>query len=110
MKLTKTGDKCTYAFNLKNSGSIGAKITSILPTKPQNTTCTTATSSTLICGNITYRLRYNSGSSNIYVSVNDIINPNTTKTVYLTAEYTGADAADDIFQNQFGFTISFGQK
>ena len=110
MKLTKTGDKCTYAFNLKNSGSIGAKITSIFPTKPQNTTCTTATSSTLICGNITYRLRYNSGSSNIYVSVNDIINPNTTKTVYLTAEYTGADAADDIFQNQFGFTISFGQK
>ena len=42
--------------------------------------------------------------------VNDIINPNTTKTVYITAEYTGADAADDIFQNQFGFTISFGQK
>ena len=72
--LENIGDKCAYTFNLQNSGTIGGKLTNIVVTKPTSTTCT-ITGSTMVCGNITYKLRYNSATSDTLVAVNDTIAP-----------------------------------
>ena len=53
--LSKPGDKCTYTFTIKNSGTVGAKLNTITPTAPTSITCGIATGGTLECGNITYK-------------------------------------------------------
>ena len=52
--LENIGDKCAYTFNLKNSGTIGGKLTNLVVTKPTSTSCSTS-GSTMVCGNITYK-------------------------------------------------------
>ncbi len=107
--LSDVGDKCSYTLHIVNSGGIGAKITSISTTSPEGYSCTT-TGSTMVCGNITYKLRYTSSSSNSLLAVNNTFGIGTTTAVYLTIEYSGSTAAaDDFEQNNFGYTIVFGQ-
>ena len=107
--LSDVGDKCSYTLHIVNSGGIGAKITSISTTNPEGYTCST-TGSTMVCGNITYKLRYTSSSSSSLLAVNNTFGIGTTTDVYLTIEYTGSSAAaDDFEQNNFGYTIVFGQ-
>ena len=115
MKVTfnAPGDKCSYAFQVRNNGTIGARISSITPKKP-NSSCTTSVS-TMVCGNITYRLRYNSATSTTQPAVGDVIaaksgSTATTRIIYLTVEYTGATAAtSDFSQSGFGYTINYAQ-
>lgn len=107
--LSDVGDKCSYTLHVVNSGDIGAKITSISTTSPEGYTCTTS-GSTMTCGNITYKLRYTSASSSSLLAVNNTFASGSTTPVYLTIEYTGSTAAaDDFEQNNFGYTIVFGQ-
>ena len=107
--LSDVGDKCAYVLHIVNSGGIGAKISSISTTSPSGYTCST-TGSTMVCGDITYKLRYTSSSSNSLLATNDTFGIGTTTAVYLTIEYTGSTAAaDDFEQNNFGYTIVFGQ-
>lgn len=112
--LSDVGDKCAYTFTVRNDGTIAGEIASITVTDPTGLTCT-KTGSTMVCGDITYKLRYDSASSNTLVAVNDTINPKsgstaTTKTVVLTVEYTGATAAaDDFTQSGFSYTILYAQ-
>ena len=107
--LSDVGDKCSYTLHIVNNGDIGAKITSISTTNPTGYTCTT-TGSTMVCGDITYKLRYTSSSSSTYLAVNNTFAAPSNTAVYLTVEYTGSTAAaDDFEQNNFGYTIVFGQ-
>ena len=107
--LSDVGDKCSYTLHIVNSGDIAAKISSISTTNPTGYTCTT-TGSTMVCGDITYKLRYTSSTSTSYLAVNDSFAASGTTPVYLTIEYTGnTAAADDFEQNNFGYTIVFGQ-
>lgn len=53
--LSKPGDKCTYPLKIKNNGGIVAELTAITPRSPTDTSCT-ANGSSMICGNITYKL------------------------------------------------------
>lgn len=113
--LENIGDKCAYTFNLKNSGTIGGKLTNLVVTKPTSTSCSTS-GSTMVCGNITYKLRYDTATSNTLVTLNDTIAPKsgntpTTRVVVLTAEYTGSSlASDDFQQNGFAYTLTYSQK
>lgn len=115
VSLSNPGDKCSYTFQIQNNGTIGAKISAITPKKPSDASCSTASGSTIVCGNITYKLRVDSATSNTLLAVNDTIAAKsgttaTTKTVVLTAEYSGSSAsADDFYQSNFGYTINFTQ-
>ena len=115
VKLTKSGDKCSYTFQIRNNGTLGASITSITPKKPSSTTCSTASGSTMVCGNITYKLRYDSATSSTQPAVGNVLaaksgSTATTRNVVLTAEYSGTTSStSDFSQSGFGFTIVYGQ-
>lgn len=112
--LSDVGDKCAYEFTVRNDGTIAGEISSINVTKPLDT-CTIS-GSTMVCGDITYKLHYDTASSTNLVSAGDTIDAKsggtaTTKTVVLTIEYSGATAAEDDFtQSGFSYTITYGQK
>jgi len=69
----------------------------------------------MICGDITYKLHYDSATSSIQPSVGDVLEEKsgtskTTRNIVLTAEYTGVQASTtDFSQNNFGFSIVYGQ-
>ena len=113
-KLSGVGDKCAYTFQIQNNGTIAGKISSINITKPTSTTCTTS-GSTMVCGNITYKLHYTSATSTSLVAVNDTIAAKsgttaTTKTVVLTIEHTGTTIETGSYnQNGFSYTINYAQ-
>ena len=86
--LSKPGDKCTWKLTIKNSGTVGAKLNSITPTKPTSITCGTADKGKMICGNITYLLATNSDGST-QLGTGGTLAANGTLDVYLVASYTG---------------------
>ena len=112
--LADVGDKCAYTFVIRNNGTIAGKISSIDITKPNNTTCT-ITGSTMVCGDITYKLHYDNESSTSLVGIGDTIAPKdgstpTLKTVVLTIEHTGTTAStEDYEQLGFSYKITYGQ-
>ena len=69
----------------------------------------------MICGNITYKLRYDSATSSIQPAVGNVLaaksgSTATTRNVVLTAEYSGTTSStSDFSQSGFGFTIVYGQ-
>ena len=103
--------RCSYTFKIKNSGTIGGKISSINITKPLSS-CTTS-GSTMTCGNMVYKLHYNSATSTSLVAVNDTINAMsgstpTEKTVVLTIEHSGIET-NGYNQSGFAYQITFIQ-
>jgi len=73
--VSKPGDSCSYSFRITNSGSVQAKVSSITAIKPNSTSCTTtsnSTTSTMVCGNVTYTF---SGVTN-----NETLSTGSTKT------------------------------
>jgi len=115
VKLAYVGDRCAYTFKIQNNGSIAGQISNIEVTKPNSTTCT-ITGSTMVCGNITYKLHYDTATSTSLVAVNDTINAKsgstaTIKTVVLTAEYTGTtQSTSDFTQSGFAYKLTYAQK
>ena len=113
-RLADVGDKCAYTFRIRNNGTIGGKITNIAITKPTSTTCT-IDGSTMVCGDITYKLRYSTASSTSLVALGDTIaaksgSTPTEKIVVLTIEHTGTTAqTNDYVQAGFSYTLTFGQ-
>lgn len=112
--LADVGDKCAYTFHILNKGTIGGRVSNIAIVKPANTSCT-INGSTMVCGDITYKLRYNSATSSTLLSLNDTIAPKsgstvTDQTVVLTIEHTGTTASQtDYQQTGFSYTITYGQ-
>ncbi len=108
IQLTKKGDQCSYAFKVKNNGTLKAKLNAISLTKP-NTACTTPSVSSMVCGNITYSLKYDSASGTA-LTASDTLDNGITKTIVLTAAYTGsATVSSDIAYNGFGATLNYIQ-
>ncbi len=112
--LADVGDKCAYTFVIRNNGTIAGKISSIDITKPTNTTCTIV-GSTMVCGDITYKLHYDNESSTSLVGIGDTIAPKdgstpTLKRVVLTIEHTGTTAStEDYDQLGFSYKITYEQ-
>lgn len=113
-RLADVGDKCAYTFHILNKGTIGGKVSNIAIVKPADTTCT-INGSTMVCGDITYKLRYNNATSTSLLALNDTIAPKsgstpTDQTVVLTIEHTGTTASTtDYNQSGFSYTITYGQ-
>ena len=112
--LSDVSDECAYTLTIKNSGDIAGQISNITIQDPTGLTCTKS-GSTMVCGDITYKLRYDTATSTTLVAVGDTISPRsgttpTTKTVVLTIQYTGSTPADDDFtQSGFSYTLLFSQ-
>ncbi len=88
------GDSVKYTFEMKNGGNIDARLVEFTKGNP---TCKEATDeldsrsdeeknadSTLVCGNLEYTVKYEDGKD---VSVNDVVNSDSSKKVVLTITY-----------------------
>ena len=108
--LSKPGDKCTYTFQVKNSGGIAASLGSITPTAPSSTTCGTLTGGTMVCGNITYKVTTDSAGGTTVTSSNTSVAAGATKTLYLVVSYTGTTVnSSAVTQSGGKFTMVFNQ-
>ena len=81
--LSDVNDECAYTFTLKNNGDISGKITNITIQDPTGLTCT-KNGSTMVCGDITYKLHYDTASSTTLVALNDTIAPRVNSTTPTT--------------------------
>lgn len=107
--LSKPEDVCTYPLTIENNGGIGAKLATITPTTPEDATCTTASGSTMICGNLKYVLALNE-SGTTTVPTNTVIGASSTQDVYLVISYVGSDLnSTTTTQSQGRFAIGFQQ-
>ena len=113
--LSKPGDKCTYAFTIKNTGGIAAKLGTLVPTKPSSITCTTQNASTsvgaqMVCGNLTYKITTDSAGSTPLKTGTTIAASTGTQAVYLIVSYTGTDInSSDVTQSGGKFTFTYNQ-
>lgn len=91
--LSKPGDKCYYTLTVKNSGTVGAKLNTITPTAPSGITCNPISGGSMTCGNITYKLlsSIDSNGNGSTLATGGTIAANGTQSVYLVAEFTGAN-------------------
>ncbi len=109
-KLSKPEDSCTYALTIKNTGSIAATLANIVPTQPSSTTCSQATGSTMVCGNITYKLTTDAAGSTALTTGGTLAASTGTLPVYLVVKYTGTSVATStVTQSSGTFTITYNQ-
>lgn len=107
--MSKPGDKCTYALKIKNSGSIGAKLSSITPTRPSGISCSTASGGRMVCGNITYKLATTSAGTTT-LTTGTTIPANTTSSIYLIVEYTGTTLnSSAVTHSGASFSLNYAQ-
>jgi len=113
--LSKPDDSCTYAFTIKNTGGIVAKLGSVVPTKPTSTTCTTTNASTsagasMVCGNLTYKITTDAAGSSPLKTGTTIAATNGTQPVYLVVTYTGTTLnTETVTQSAGKFTFTYNQ-
>ncbi len=106
--LSKPDDSCTYALVIKNSGTIGAKLTGVTATAPTSTTCTNNGAS-LVCGNITYKLATNNTGSPL-LATNSTIAAGGSQNVYLIVSYTCSELNNSaVTQAGASFSLVYSQ-
>ncbi len=86
--LSKPQDKCVYTLQVKNSGTVPAKLGSIGFTGPTEASSCTSDGAQKTCGNITYTIATNNTGTSL-LAVNSTLAADETKTIYLIMEYTG---------------------
>lgn len=111
--LTKPGDSVTYTFDVKNTGTIDAVMSTF--TKGTSPVCTgvSQTSATedanTVCNNLTYTLTYTSDGS--AVKANDTLAIGETKNMTLKISYTGNDLpSDDVNISGLDITMIYEQQ
>ena len=107
--LTTLHDKCVYKLTIKNLGDIDATLSSIAAKTPTSFSCNTATTSKMICGNITYSLATTSAGTTLLPSGTTLAKQTGSLDAYLIAEFTGTDTGSSV-QNSGGFTLNYAQK
>lgn len=113
-QLSKPGDSCTYPLQIKNSGTIAAKVSEIKPVAPSGATCTltegtSATSAQMVCGDYTYKLVGNAAGTTHFVE-EAVLEPNATITAYLIIAYTGTEVnTESVTQSNGKFTVTYAQ-
>ena len=108
--LTKPGDSVVYTFDVKNAGSLDAKLTAYNFATPTFTGTGTnaAADATIAQTNVVYTLTYSDGSA---IGVNDTLAAGQSKTLRLTVEYPSSattlpEAEVDITGMDVTFTYS----
>lgn len=107
--LSKPGDKCTYPLKIKNNGGIAATLTSIASKNPASISCTEGESS-MVCGNITYKLTSDNDGTTA-LPINTTIDIDGETTAYLVVSYTGNSLnSSSATQTNGGFVVTYSQK
>ena len=107
--LSKPDDKCTWTLTVKNSGTVGAKLTTITPSAPSSTTCGTLSGGNMVCGNITYMLTSDANGTTV-LHANTTLAAGASQTVYLVAKYNAAGVQSSaITQSGAKFTLVYAQ-
>ena len=108
--LTKPGDSVVYTFDVKNAGTLDAKLTAYNFATPAFTGTGTnaAADATIAQTNVVYTLTYSDGSA---IGVNDTLAAGESKTLRLTVEYPASattlpEAEVDITGMDVTFTYS----
>lgn len=121
--LSKPDDGCVYKCTISNTGTLGSKITAIVPTKPSSTTCTAtnagaSATANMVCGNITYGIYASASVSGTTITKTNLTIPTTgvaiaaggTKDVYLVVQYTGTSlVTSETTQSNGKFTFTLAQ-
>ena len=110
--LSKPGDGCVYKLQVKNSGTIAAKLGTITPTQPTGTgvSCGTASGGNMVCGNITYKITTDAAGSTLATSSNTTVAIGATKDLYLVVRYNSdALATTAVTQSGAQFALPFNQ-
>ena len=110
-ELSKPGDGCVYTFQVRNSGTIAAKLGTITQIRPSDSGVTCSGSGgSMVCGNITYKITTNASGSTVATSSNTTVSANSTKTLYLVVRNTGESLPDtQTLQTSAGFNMPFNQ-
>ena len=113
VKFTTPGDSVSYTFDVANEGTFKAKITSLDISTP---ICTgngenAANDAANVCNHLLYTLTYSDGTS---LSVGDILNSETSKSLILTLTYKDDITAEELPNNDvtvsnLSVTINYGQ-
>jgi hypothetical protein len=96
VQLTKPGDSVAYTFDVTNTGSLDALIGTYAKASSPSCTGTGANAvadASLVCGNLTYTLKYTSGGTNVAQS--DTLAAGQTKNLTLKLSYDGGNLPTD---------------
>ena len=108
--LSKPDDSCTYALTVKNTGSLDATLATITPVSPTSISCT-PNGSSMVCGNITYKLTTDAAGETPLTSGGTLVKTNGTQPMYLVIKYTGTTTSNSpVEQTTGGFTLVYNQK
>ena len=108
--LSKPADKCVYTLQIKNNGTVPAKLGSIAFTGPTEASSCTSDGAQKVCGNITYTMATNNTGTSL-LAVNSTLAVDETKTVYLIMEYTGTDVnGSAVTHTGSKFTLGYVQQ
>lgn len=85
----KPGDEIRYKFEINNAGDLDAKIITLVkdPITCTGSGASQASDESLVCGNLTYTLKYTSNGND--VAIGDTLNSKDNKQVEITLKYTG---------------------
>ena len=113
VKFTTPGDSVSYTFDVANEGTFKGKITSLDIATP---ICTgngdnAVNDAANVCNHLLYTLTYSDGTA---LSVGDLLNSETSKTLILTLTYKDDITAEELPNNDvavsnLAVTINYGQ-
>lgn len=112
VKLTKPGDKVVYTFDITNSGTIDAELSSYdfaVPTI-NGTDDTADNDAQIVKDNLVYTLTYADGSA---INKDDVLNKNETKSLKLTIGYNASATnipVNAVSVSNMDVTFVYGQK
>lgn len=112
VKLTKPGDKVVYTFDITNSGTIDAELSSYdfaVPTIT-GTDDTADNDAQIVKDNLVYTLTYADGSA---INKDDVLNKNETKNLKLTIGYNASATnipVNAVSVSNMDVTFVYGQK
>lgn len=109
--LKNDGDSVSFEFDVVNSGSIDAKLTSLvknaIPTCTGTDAITGDADAALVCADLSYTFSYSDGST---ISLNDVIAASTSKRLKVTLSYNTSTLPDNqVDISGLGITMLFGQ-
>lgn len=109
--LSKPGDTCTYALQVKNYGSLAARLSEIeWPNKP-NASCTTS-GAQMVCGDITFKIA-TAATGTPLLTTNSILSDSgksgDTQDMWLVLTYSGANVGTGADLNNAKFTLLYVQ-
>lgn len=107
--IKKPGDSVTFTFDVKNSGTIDAKISSPVNLNPVCTSNSGVTDDeSIVCDGLTYTLTYT--DTKAPVSQNDVLTAGDTKNLTLTLGFDSTKVpSDDVTISNLGITLQYIQ-